>query len=333
MRAGARRLIGAELRSEAVVAELGALVAGGDRNVTSVLAVDDDPVSLEIIAAALRAAGQEVETCADALDFWNALERSRPDLVVLDVQMPGADGIELCRALRADPFWRGVPVLFLTATTSSGAVAELFAAGADDYVPKPVQPAELVARVAGRLERMGQARAGARVTRRPGCCGARRPSRSWNGCSRSPCACGCASRSRRSRVDGFAALDDAARERGLMLAGAVARTVLRTGDVGAVWSAGELVLGMIGSDEHDVRRLIADAIGGGVDTRLTGSAGVAEYPRDGEDLVALVAAASASRRSAESQGGNRRRSRRRAGPRAPSASTSRSSRTTRCSRG
>ena len=105
---------------------------------TSVLAVDDDAISLEIISAALRAAGHSVTALSDPLEFWDALERARPDLVVLDVQMPGADGIELCRALRADPHWRGVPVLFLTATTSSGAVAELFAAGADDYVPKPV---------------------------------------------------------------------------------------------------------------------------------------------------------------------------------------------------
>ena len=222
------------------------------------LAVDDDPVSLEIIAAALRAAGHEVTTCSDALDFWNALERSRPDLVALDVQMPGADGIELCRALRADPHWRGTPVLFLTATTSSGAVAELFAAGADDYVPKPVQPAELVARVDGRLERMGQARAGAqRRSRRPACCGARRRSPSSSGCSRSPCGCGQRFTVAALAVDAFDALADAERERAPDLAGAVARTVLRTGDIGAVWGAGEIVLGMIGADEHDVRRLIA----------------------------------------------------------------------------
>jgi DNA-binding response OmpR family regulator/HPt (histidine-containing phosphotransfer) domain-containing protein len=304
VRAGARRLIGAELSAEAIVAELAALAADRPRNLTSVLAVDDDPVSLEIIAAALRAAGHEVTTCSDALDFWNALERSRPDLVALDVQMPGADGIELCRALRADPHWRGTPVLFLTATTSSGAVAELFAAGADDYVPKPVQPQELVARVNGRLERMGQARAGAKRDHATGLLRreAAEPQLEW--------LISLAVRLRQRftvaalAVDAFDALADEERERALSLAGQVARSVLRPGDIGAVWAGGEIVLGMIGADEHDVRRLIAEAVDG-FDTRLTGSAGVAEHPRDGDDLVSLVAAASAARREAEAKGGGR----------------------------
>ena len=305
VRAGARRVIGAALRPAAVVAELGTLGADRRRNATSVLAVDDDPVSVEIIAAALRAAGHEVTTCVDAMEFWSALERSRPDLIALDVQMPGADGIELCRALRADPHWRGTPVLFLTATTSSGAVAELFAAGADDFVPKPVHPDELVARVSGRLERMGQARAGAQ---RDVVTGLLRREAAEPLLERLLLL---AIRMRLKytvaalAVDGFDALDDATRERGMMLAGTVARLVLRMGDVGVVWGPGELVLGMVGSDETDVRRLLGDAIGSVTDAELTGSAGVAEYPRDGEDLVSLVAAASASRRSAEREGGNR----------------------------
>jgi CheY-like chemotaxis protein/GGDEF domain-containing protein len=106
-------------------------------------------------------------------------------------------------------------------------------------------------------------------------------------------------------VDRFDTLDEAARERGMAVAGELVRTVLRTGDVGAVWGAGELVLGMIGSDETEVRRLFGQAVAQAPDARLTGSAGVAEYPRDGEDLVSLVAAASASRRAAEREGGNR----------------------------
>ncbi|WP_028067784.1 response regulator [Solirubrobacter soli] len=305
VRSGARRVIGAELRPEAIVAELGALARDRGRNETSVLAVDDDPISLEIIAVALRSAGHVVTTLSDPLEFWNALERSRPDLVVLDVQMPGADGIELCRALRADPLWRGTPVLFLTATTSSGAVAELFAAGADDYVPKPVHPDELVARVSGRLERMGQARAGAQ---RDVATGLLRREAAEPLLER---LLDLAVRMRLKytvaalAVDGFDALDDATRERGMMLAGTVARLVLRMGDVGAVWGSGELVLGMVGSDETDVRRLLGDAIGSVADPELTGSAGVAEYPRDGDDLVSLVAAASATRRGAERDGGNR----------------------------
>jgi hypothetical protein len=179
VRAGARRVIGADLRPEAVVAELGGLVADRGRNATSVLAVDDDAVSLEIISAALRAAGHSVTAISDPLAFWDALERSRPDLVALDVQMPGADGIELCRALRADPHWRGTPVLFLTATTQS----------CSPPAPTITSPSRCTRPSwwrAWRVAWSGWGRpARARSATSPrGCCGARPPSRSWSGCSR-----------------------------------------------------------------------------------------------------------------------------------------------------
>jgi DNA-binding response OmpR family regulator/HPt (histidine-containing phosphotransfer) domain-containing protein len=302
VRAGARRLIGTGLPADAVVAELAALAADR-RGATSVLVVDDDPVSLEIVAAALRAAGHEVVVCGDALDFWTALERAQPDLVALDVQMPGADGFELCRALRADPRWRGTPVLFLTATTSSAAVAELFAAGGDDYVPKPVQPAELVARVAGRIERMAGGAGAADVDDVTGML--RRPAAE----PRLRTLIALAQRLRHEltiaaiAVDGFAALPDAERDPALAALGRVGRAVLRPGDVGAFWGAGEVVLGMIGSDEHAVGDRLVEAVAnlGG----RSGSAGLAVHPRDGETVAALVAAASAARRGAEAAGGDR----------------------------
>ena len=303
VRAGARRLIGTGQPPEAVVGELAALAADR-RAVSSVLVVDDDPVSLEIVAATLRAAGHEVGVCGDALDFWTALERVHPDLIALDVQMPGADGVELCRALRADPRWRSTPVLFLTATTSSAEVGELFAAGGDDYVPKPVQPAELVARVNGRLERLGGGAGGAEHD-------------DVSGLLRRPAAepqlallLGLAERLRLPlslaafAVDGFAALPDAERDPALAIAGRAVRAALRPGDVGALWGAGEVVLGMLGTDGHDSRALILEAVGGLRSSR-SGSAGIAQYPRDGETVTALVAAATSARRVAESAGGGR----------------------------
>jgi DNA-binding response OmpR family regulator/HPt (histidine-containing phosphotransfer) domain-containing protein len=301
VRAGARRLIGTGLPADAVVAELAGLAADR-RGATSVLVVDDDPVSLQIVAAALRAAGHEVVVCGDALDFWTALERAQPDLVALDVQMPGADGFELCRALRADPRWRATPVLFLTATTSSAAVAELFAAGGDDYVPKPVQPDELVARVAGRIERMAGA-GGADVDDVTGLL--RRPAAE----PRLRSLIALAGRLRHEltiaaiAVDGFATLPDPERDPALAALGRVARAALRPGDVGAFWGAGEVVLGMIGSDEHAVADRLQEAVGnlGG----RSGSAGLAVHPRDGETVAALVAAASSARRGAEAAGGDR----------------------------
>ncbi|MFI5627052.1 diguanylate cyclase [Nocardioides sp. NPDC051685] len=118
-----------------------------------VLAVDDDPLNLALLRETLATEPVEVSTLEDPRTFWGTLERERPDLVVLDVDMPHLDGMELCRTIRTDPRWSGLPVLFLTASTGPAAVDAVFAAGADDYVPKPFNPSELRARIRNRLER------------------------------------------------------------------------------------------------------------------------------------------------------------------------------------
>ena len=83
-------------------------------------------------------------TLEDPLRFWDVLEETSPDLVMLDVEMPHVSGIELCRVVRNDPRWAGMPVLFLTAYTDRDVVRRVFAAGADDYVSKPIVGPELV---------------------------------------------------------------------------------------------------------------------------------------------------------------------------------------------
>lgn len=118
-----------------------------------VLAVDDDPLNLALLRETLATEPVEVSTLEDPRTFWGTLDRERPDLVVLDVDMPHLDGMELCRTIRTDPHWSALPVLFLTARTGPAAVDAVFAAGADDYVPKPFNPNELRARIRNRLER------------------------------------------------------------------------------------------------------------------------------------------------------------------------------------
>ena len=151
-----------------MVAELAELEAGRRAAAATIVGIDDDPIVLELLASALGAAGHRFVAVEDPVAFWAALEATQPDLVVLDVQMPEASGIELCRALRAHPRWRTLPVLFLTATTDAAQIAELFAAGGDDYVPKPVTGPELVGRVDGRLDRMRGLSAGAEDDERTG---------------------------------------------------------------------------------------------------------------------------------------------------------------------
>ena len=115
---------------------------------TKVLAIDDDRVVLASLGAVLGAAGLHVERCQEPALFWDTLERVRPDLVVLDVEMPKVSGLELCRALRGDARWEGLPVMVLTARTDQDTVVEVFGSGADDFVAKRLVGPELLARIA-----------------------------------------------------------------------------------------------------------------------------------------------------------------------------------------
>ncbi|HET7462642.1 MAG TPA: response regulator [Longimicrobium sp.] len=118
-----------------------------------VLCVDDDPQQLDAARAFLEPHGLEVHTSSDPLHFWTRLGEVTPDLLVLDIDMPHVNGIELCRVVRADPRWRALPVVFLTARTEAETVYRVFAAGADDYVAKPFVGPELIARIRNQLSR------------------------------------------------------------------------------------------------------------------------------------------------------------------------------------
>ncbi|MBL9202265.1 MAG: response regulator [Opitutaceae bacterium] len=118
----------------------------------TVLVVDDTPASLGVVCDALRRQGVRV-LLADSGEAARAvLARTRPDLVLLDVVMPGEDGFAVCASLQADARWRELPVIFLTAIDAPEQKVRAFNAGAVDYVTKPVHVAELVARVHVQLE-------------------------------------------------------------------------------------------------------------------------------------------------------------------------------------
>ncbi len=117
------------------------------------LVVDDEPNIRELLSASLRFAGFEVVTAADG---WQALDRARevaPDLVVLDVLMPGKDGFEVARELRAGG--NRVPVVFLTAKDATEDRVQGLTLGGDDYVTKPFSLEEVVARIRAVLRRTG----------------------------------------------------------------------------------------------------------------------------------------------------------------------------------
>lgn len=117
-----------------------------------VLVVDDDLALAEMLGIVLRGEGYEPVHCGDGEGALAAFRQERPDLVLLDVMLPGIDGIEVCRRIRAES---GVPIVMLTAKTDTLDVVVGLESGADDYILKPFKPKELVARVRARLRGSG----------------------------------------------------------------------------------------------------------------------------------------------------------------------------------
>jgi len=117
------------------------------------LIVDDDSVLLTRLQANLEPRGFQVTALADPTLFWQCLEVTCPDLLLLDVSMPGFNGIELCQVVKSDPHWSQLPVLFLSAHSDANTLHQALAVGADDYVLKPIVEADLIQRI---LKRLGQ---------------------------------------------------------------------------------------------------------------------------------------------------------------------------------
>ena len=116
-----------------------------------VLVVDDDPALAEMLTIVLRGEGFDTAVVSDGSKAMLALRELKPDLVLLDLMLPGMNGIDVCRAIRAES---GVPVVMLTAKSDTVDVVLGLESGADDYVVKPFKPKELVARLRTRLRRI-----------------------------------------------------------------------------------------------------------------------------------------------------------------------------------
>lgn len=118
----------------------------------TVLIVDDTPANLSVLLECLGQAGHRVLVAEDGEEALEQVALTPPDLILLDVMMPGIDGFETCRRLRANPATREIPVIFMTALTDTREKLAGFAAGGVDYITKPVQHEEALARVATHLQ-------------------------------------------------------------------------------------------------------------------------------------------------------------------------------------
>ena len=120
---------------------------------TYIIAVDDDPEVLDTLGRVLEREAFDVGLAKSGTEALMLLERRVPDVLILDIIMPGMDGITLCRQVRRDPRFAALPILFLTAKGSTDDIVDGLDAGADDYVVKPFELAELRARVHALLRR------------------------------------------------------------------------------------------------------------------------------------------------------------------------------------
>jgi DNA-binding response OmpR family regulator/HPt (histidine-containing phosphotransfer) domain-containing protein len=154
-RLGARLFLTKPLVASQMLAAVDRVWQQAQLRPAKVMIVDDDSLLLDGVSALLSRQGIAVTTLVDPGQFWETLENSMPDLLILDLDMPTHNGIELCQAVRTDPQWANLPILFLTAHTAAFAVDRVFAAGADDFVSKPVVAETLLTRVFNRLKRSG----------------------------------------------------------------------------------------------------------------------------------------------------------------------------------
>src|ERR1700716_527899 len=117
----------------------------------SILIVDDHPVNLELVKVLMVLEGYEVHTAGDAETALQLLTELRPDLILMDVQLPGMDGLELARRLKADPAHKSARIIALTAYAMKGDEQKALAAGCDGYLSKPIDTRTFPKTVAGFL--------------------------------------------------------------------------------------------------------------------------------------------------------------------------------------
>jgi diguanylate cyclase (GGDEF)-like protein len=293
------------------------LVATTD-DLATIVAVDDDAELLAMIQALLQPVGARVVTVTDPLRVLNVLVEHAPDLVMLDVDMPGLNGIELCRVLRNDPRWSALPVLFLTARSEPANVLRMFEAGADDFVAKPVLGPELVARVRNRLERTRMLRLAADVDSLTGVATRRRGIEVLERIFR------LAQRQRQPisvaaiDLDHFKQVND---RFGHLVGDMVLRRIatilsacFRGEDIVARWGGEEFIIAMYSARCAFAAKRLTEALdklraevfeASGATHSVTFSAGVAEFPTDGSDWTAVYRAADDALSRAKAQGRDR----------------------------
>ena len=123
-----------------------------DRKKPLILIVDDTPKNIQVLGKTLHEIGYNVSIATSGSQALDSVKKESPDLILLDIQMPEMDGFEVCKILKANPYTKEIPVIFLTAVIDSEKIVQGFEIGAVDYITKPFHTAELTMRVATHIE-------------------------------------------------------------------------------------------------------------------------------------------------------------------------------------
>jgi diguanylate cyclase (GGDEF)-like protein len=268
---------------------------------SKILVVDDDPQITRALTTMLKRRGITVTALNDPLRFWSVLDELKPNLMMLDLEMPKLSGIELCRVVRNDRRWSELPVVFLTGHTDQASVSRIFAAGADDYVGKPFVAAELMMRIESRLKGVKARRVAVDTDAVTGLPTASRTTEIIDRFLRLARRKSDPYSIAALEVDGLAALAGtygrSIVDRILRVVGELLPKSFRGEDVVGWWGGAEFMIGMYGSSkEHGAIKLtqicnkVAEQIfladdGRGV--RVQCSGGVAQYQVDGDTVSAL----------------------------------------------
>jgi len=288
------------------------------RKGSRILVVDDDPIIPALLKPMLRRAGLRVEALQDPEWFWETLEQVRPELLVLDFEFPQMDGLELCRMVRNDAAWAQLPIVFLTGRDDPESERQMFAAGADDVVSKPVIAEDLVGRISNRLQRSRQFRELTEIDPHTGLA-------TWRGFVREAEALlALAKRYAKPvaliliEVDGTRDLEEEyGREAAaaiLLNLGRLLRRSFQTEDALGVREQSQLALGLYGYGSAETVEKLAQVLEtfraqapttDSQSLQATASAGVAWFPKDGGDVASLSEAAASALSDAQNTGGDR----------------------------
>ncbi|MGL4501413.1 MAG: response regulator [Planktothrix sp.] len=284
-----------------------------------ILIVDDDLYILAALYNLLTPWGFQVKTLADPQEFWQTLAAIVPDLLILDIEMPGFSGIELCQVVRSDPRWSDLPVLFLSGHKDAEIVHKVFAVGADDYVQKPIIGPELMARILNRLERTRILHRFADIDELTGTATRRKSILELEQllhlakCQNQPLCFMILD------LDHFKHINDQhgheIGDRVLSLFGRYLKQFFRAKDIVARWGGEEFILGLYGITREQGARRLNDFLETWCQQEFTGanhqkfrvtfSAGVVEYSQNGAKLQELYVAADAALYQAKAMGRNR----------------------------